>query len=232
MNEGLVVLVRAVIGYFSILIFTKILGKQQISQLTFFDYILGITIGSIAATLTTDLSSRAWPHWVGLTTWALLGYLFQIFTVKWRFVSKMITGDPKIVIVDGLMLEDALKKMKYTAYDLVQLLRNKDVFDLKEIEFAILEPNGQLSVLKKSEYKNLTPKDMNIKTQPSKLSLDVIYDGIIIEENLKRLNKETKWLLGQLKVQGIQDISEVFFATLDTTGSLYIDKYKDHIKNN
>lgn len=230
MNEGLVVFIRAIIGYFSILIFTKILGKQQISQLTFFDYVLGITIGSMAAPLTTDLSSRAWPHWIGLITWALLGYLFQIFTVKWRFVSKMITGDPKIVIVDGLILEDTLKRMKYTAYDLVQLLRNKDVFDLKEIEFAILEPNGQLSVLKKSEYKNLTPKDMKIKTQPSKLSLDVIYDGIIIEENLKRLNKEKKWLLGQLKVQGIQDISEVFFATLDTSGGLYIDKYKDHIK--
>ena len=230
MNEGLVVLVRAIIGYFSILIFTKILGKQQISQLTFFDYVLGITIGSMAATLTTDLSSRAWPHWIGLITWSLLGYLFQIFTVKWRFVSKMITGDPKIVIVDGLILEDTLRRMQYTAYDLIQLLRNKDVFDLKEIEFAILEPNGQLSVLKKSEYKNLTPKDMKITTQPSKLSLDVIYDGIIIEENLKRLNKEKKWLLGQLKVQGIQDISEVFFATLDTSGSLYIDKYKDHIK--
>lgn len=230
MNEGLVVFVRAIIGYFSILIFTKILGKQQISQLTFFDYVLGITIGSMAATLTTDLSSRAWPHWIGLITWALLGYLFQIFTVKWRFVSKMITGDPKIVIVDGLILENTLKGMNYTAYDLVQLLRNKDVFDLKEVEYAILEPNGQLSVLKKSEYKNLTPKDMKIKTQPSKLSLDVIYDGIIIEENLKRLNKERKWLLGQLKVQGIQDISEVFFATLDTNGSLYIDKYKDHIK--
>lgn len=230
MNEGLVVFIRAIIGYFSILIFTKILGKQQISQLTFFDYVLGITIGSMAATLTTDLSSRAWPHWIGLITWALLGYLFQIFTVKWRFVSKMITGDPKIVIVDGLILENTLKRMKYTAYDLVQLLRNKDVFDLKEIEFAILEPNGQLSVLKKSEYKNLTPKDMKIKTQPSKLSLDVIYDGIIIEENLKRLNKEKKWLLGQLKVQGIQDISEIFFATLDTSGGLYIDKYKDHIK--
>lgn len=230
MHEGLVVFIRAIIGYFSILIFTKILGKQQISQLTFFDYVLGITIGSMAATLTTDLSSRAWPHWIGLITWALLGYLFQIFTVKWRFVSKMITGDPKIVIVDGLILENTLKRMKYTAYDLVQLLRNKDVFDLKEIEFAILEPNGQLSVLKKSEYKNLTPKDMKIKTQPSKLSLDVIYDGIIIEENLKRVNKEKKWLLGQLKVQGIQDISEVFFATLDTSGGLYIDKYKDHIK--
>ena len=230
MNEGLVVFIRAIIGYFSILIFTKILGKQQISQLTFFDYVLGITIGSMAATLTTDLSSRAWPHWIGLITWALLGYLFEIFTVKWRFVSKMITGDPKIVIVDGLILENTLKRMKYTAYDLVQLLRNKDVFDLKEIEFAILEPNGQLSVLKKSEYKNLTPKDMKIKTQPSKLSLDVIYDGIIIEENLQRLNKEKKWLLGQLKVQGIQDISEVFFATLDTSGGLYIDKYKDHIK--
>ena len=99
MNEGLVVLVRSIIAFFSLLIFTRIIGKEQISQLTFFDYVLGITIGSIAASLTTDLSSSAWPHWVGLITWAALGYLMEIVTLKWRYAAKVLEGEPVIVII-------------------------------------------------------------------------------------------------------------------------------------
>ena len=112
MNEGLVVLVRAIIGFFSLLIFARILGKEQISQLTFFDYILGITIGSIASELTVDLSSRAWPHWVGLITWASLAYLMEIISLKWRYAAKYIEGEPAIVIMNGRIMEDVLRKMK------------------------------------------------------------------------------------------------------------------------
>lgn len=151
MNEGLVVIVRSIIGFFTMLIFAKILGKQQISQLTFFDYILGITIGSIAATLTTDLSSRAWPHWVGLLTWALLGYLMEYISTKWRYAGKYLEGEPTIVIMKGKIMEDAMKKMNFRATDIMELLRDKDVFDLNEVDFAIIEPNGKLSVLKKPE---------------------------------------------------------------------------------
>lgn len=230
MSEGLVVFVRSIIGFFTLLIFAKILGKQQISQLTFFDYVLGITIGSIAATLTTDLSSRAWPHWVGLLTWALLGYLMEIITMKWRYAAKYIEGEPTIVIMNGKIMEDAMRKMKYRASDIMELLRNKDVFDLNHVDFAIIEPNGQISVLKKAEYEPLTPKDMNIKKTSSGISTELIYDGMLIKENLRQLNKDEKWLMEQLKVQGIGSISEVFLATLNPAGSLYIDKYEDHIK--
>lgn len=230
MNEGLVVLVRSVIAFFSLLIFAKILGKQQISQLTFFDYALGITIGSIAATLTTDLSSRAWPHFVGLFTWALLGYLMEYITEKWRYVAKYIEGEPAIVIMNGKIMEDVLRKMRYTAADIMALLRNKDVFDLSQVDFAIIEPNGQLSVLKKPDYEPLTPKDMNIVKAPSGISTELIYDGVLINENLRQLNKTEKWLTDQLKMNEVKDISEVFLATLTPSGSLYIDKYADHIR--
>ncbi|RII34879.1 DUF421 domain-containing protein [Clostridium chromiireducens] len=229
MNEGLVVLVRSIIAFFSLLIFAKILGKQQISQLTFFDYALGITIGSIAATLTTDLSSRAWPHFVGLLTWCLLGYLMEYVTEKWRYAAKYIEGEPTIVIMNGKIMENALKKMKYTAADLMGLLRVKDVFDLSQVDFAIIEPNGQLSVLRKPEYEPLTPKDMSILKAPSGISTELIYDGILINENLKQLNKTEKWLMAQLKMHEIKDVSEVFIATLTPSGSLYIDKYDDHM---
>lgn len=229
MNEGLVVLIRSIISFFSLLIFAKILGKQQISQLTFFDYTLGITIGSIAATLTTDLSSRAWPHFVGLFAWAFLGYLMELITEKWRYAAKYIEGEPTIIIMNGKIMEDALKKMKYTAADIMGLLRIKDVFDLSQVDFAIIEPNGQLSVLKKPEYEPLTPKDMSIFKAPSGISTELIYDGVLIDQNLKQLKKSKKWLMDQLKMHEVKDISDVFLATLTPSGSLFIDKYDDHM---
>lgn len=229
MNEGLVVLVRSIISFFSLLIFAKILGKQQISQLTFFDYTLGITIGSIAATLTTDLSSRAWPHFVGLFAWAFLGYLMQVITERWRYAAKYIEGEPTIIIMNGKIMENALKKMKYTAADIMGLLRIKDVFDLSQVDFAIIELNGQLSVLKKPEYEPLTPKDMSIIKAPSGISTELIYDGILIVQNLKQLNKSKEWLMDQLRMHQVKDISDVFLATLTPSGSLFIDKYDDHM---
>jgi uncharacterized membrane protein YcaP (DUF421 family) len=231
LNEGLVVALRSVIAFFSLLIFARILGKQQISQLTFFDYVLGITIGSTASTLTTDLSSRAWPHWVGLFIWAVLGYMMEKIAMKWRYVGKYIDGEPTIVIADGKILEGELKKIEYRISDILQLLRNKEIFDLNQVKFAILESNGQISILKKAEYQPLTPKDMNISVSPVDMGTEIIYDGIIVDQNLKQFNKNRKWLMKELKKQGIKDASEVFLATLDSSGNFYIDKYADHIKN-
>lgn len=230
MNEGLVVFVRAFIGFFSLLIFARILGKEQISQLNFFDYILGITIGSIASELTVDLSSRAWPHWVGLITWASLAYLMEIISLKWRYAAKYIEGEPAIVIMNGMIMENVLRKMKIRVSDIMVLLRNKGVFDLNEVDYAIIEPNGQISVLKKPEHLPLTPKDMKIPVSSTGISTELIYDGKIIEENLREMNKDTKWLMKELKKRGIKDVSEVFLVTLNDAGSLYVDKYNDNIK--
>ncbi len=229
MNEGMVVFVRSIIGFFSLLIFTRILGKEQISQLTFFDYALGITIGSIAASLTTDLSSRAWPHWIGLLTWAGLGYLMEMITMKWRYAAKYLEGEPTVVIMHGKIMENVLKKMKYRATDILVLLRAQGVFDVTQVDFAIIEPNGQLSILKKPEYQPLTPKDMSIPVKESGISTELVYDGILIEENLRQLNKDKAWLMNELKMQGIYDISEVFLVTLNPGGNLFVDKYEDHI---
>ena len=230
MDEGLVVLVRAFIGFFSLLIFTRVMGKEQISQLNLFDYMLGITIGSMAATMTTDLSSRAWPHWVGLITWCLLGYLMDVITTKWRYASKVLEGEPAIVIMNGKIMENVLRKMKYRISEILELLRNQGIFDPTQVDFAIIEPNGQLSVLLKPENQPLTPKDMKIAVSPSGISTELVYDGLIIDENLRQLNKDKAWLMKKLKKQGIHDISEVFLVTLNPAGSLYVDKYEDHLK--
>lgn len=230
LNEGLVALVRGIIAFLSLLIFTRLLGKKQISQFTLFDYILGITIGSIAASLTTDLSSRAWPHWVGLATWVAAGLAIDFLTTKSRYAAKCIEGEPTIIVMNGKILEDNMRKLRYNATDLQQQLRCKDVFDLTEVQFAVLEPNGELSVLKKPELQPVTVKDMNIKPSKTGIGIEVIYDGIVVDLNLKQINRDRKWLNTELKKQGIKDPSEVFLATFEASGSLYIDKYKDKIQ--
>lgn len=230
MNEGLVVVVRAIISFFTLLILARVLGKEQISQLTFFDYILGITIGSIASEATADLSSRAWPHFVGLVSWAVLAYLMQYISLKWRYAAKIIEGEPVIVIMNGKLMDNILKKMKLRITDILELLRNQGIFDLNEVDYAILEPNGSLSVLKKPEYLPLTPKDMNIKVKATGISTELVYDGKLIEQNLRQMNKDKKWLMNQLSKYGIKDVSEAFLVTLNDAGSLYVDKYKDNIK--
>lgn len=230
LNEGIVVFVRAIIAFFSLLIFARLLGKKQISQLTFFDYTLGITIGSIAATMTTDLSSRAWPHWVGLTTWAVVGLGIDLLTTKSRFAAKYIEGEPTIIIMNGKILENNMRKLRYDAANLQQQLRTKDVFDLNEVHFAVLEPNGELSVLKKPELQPVTAKDMNITVPNTGIGIELIYDGVVVDLNLKQINRNRKWLRSELKKYGVKDPSEVFLATYEASGSLYVDKFKDKIQ--
>jgi uncharacterized membrane protein YcaP (DUF421 family) len=227
LSEALIVLVRGIIGFFTLLIFARILGKQQISQLTFFDYVLGITIGSMASTLTTDLTSSAWAHWVGLLTWAVICFIMQWSTLRSKTISSYIDGEPTIVVMNGQIMEDAMKKMRFRLSDLLEQLRGKDVFDLKEVQFAVLEKDGQLSVLKKPEYIPVTPKDMNLYTGPGGLTITLIYDGTIIPKNLKVINRDKEWLTDELRKKGINDVEDVFIASIDKTNNLYIDLYKD-----
>ncbi|KEI03077.1 DUF421 domain-containing protein [Clostridium botulinum] len=230
MNEGVVVLVRAIIGFFTLLIFARLLGKQLISELTLFDYILGITIGSTASSLTTDLTSRAWPHWVGIIVWVTLAILLQFITLKSKPASDYLDDKPTTIIVNGQILESTMRKCRYRLEDLLEQLRSKGVFDLNEVRFAVLEKDGKLSVLKKREYNPLTPKDLNIFTSKTNLSYELIYDGVVIDENLKNVNKDIHWLNEQLKIKNIGNISDVFLASLCPPDNLYIDLYKDHIK--
>jgi uncharacterized membrane protein YcaP (DUF421 family) len=230
MNEGLVVVVRSIIGFFTLLILARVLGKQQISQLTFFDYVLGITIGSIAATLSVDLSSRAWPHWVGLMVWAVIVWALQWFTLKNRPAAKYIVGEPTVVIMNGQIMEDAMRTIRYTLADVLEQLRDKGVFDLKQVGFAVVETDGKISVLLKPEFLPATCQDLKLVTQNSGLSTELIYDGLIIDENLKQANVDRIWLENELKKKGINQISEVFLATIDVSGNLYLDSYKDNTK--
>lgn len=230
MDEVIQVVVRGLIGFFSLLVFARLLGKQQVGQLTLFDYILGITIGSMAASLTVDLTSTALSHWVGLATWTLAGLAMQYVTVKSRLAAKYINGEPTVVIMNGKIMEAAMKRMRYSTAELTAQLRENNVFDINQVEFAVFEVNGKLTVQKQAAYQPVTPHDLNLPVQNAGLAGDIIYNGVFIDDNLARWNINKSWVLGQLKSQGIQDVSEVALATIDRRGNLFVDKYNDNMK--
>ncbi|OJF16621.1 MAG: hypothetical protein A6D91_11280, partial [Bacillaceae bacterium G1] len=214
MDEALVVVVRGTIAFFTLLIFARLLGKQQMANLTFFDYINGITIGSMAGTLATDLSTKAWAHWVGLATFVALTFLFQFVTLKNRKLAQVVDGQPVTVIANGKILEKNLARSRIKIDDLLMMLRQKNIFDITQVAYAIYEPDGSLSVLPKAEYQPVTPKDLGLSVEPAGLMTELIVDGHVLEENLSKRNKDKAWLKRQLKAQGVGDVKEVSLAAL------------------
>ncbi|WP_017726128.1 YetF domain-containing protein [Halalkalibacterium ligniniphilum] len=229
MNEPLVVIVRAIITFFTILIYTRIIGKQQLGNLTMFDYINGITIGSIAATMATDISSTVLVHWLALTIFILLTLAFQIVDIKNRYLSKVIDSEPVVVMQNGKILESNLSKARITKAQLMMQLRGKNIFDPTEIEVALLEPNGTFSILPKSDYQAVKRKDLRLPMTPAKLTTEIIVDGIILEQNLKQRGKTREWLDLQLKARGIEDLKEVSYVAILPNDTLYVDKFEDHV---
>jgi uncharacterized membrane protein YcaP (DUF421 family) len=228
LNEALVVCVRGIISFFTLLIFARILGKQQIGEITFFDYVLGITIGSFGSSLTADLSSAAWPHFIGLLTWVILGIMLQYVSLKSKKLSDYINDEPVIVIHDGMIMGDNLKRIKYTLNDLLSQLRLKDIFDISEVKFAIIEANGHVSVIKNLQFRDLL-YSMNFPSDCETLNNDIIFNGIIIEDNLEKLNLNHQWLENQLNEIGVNSPRLVFYAYQDSTKALKIDTYKDKV---
>lgn len=229
MEESIVVIVRALISFFTLLLFARLLGNHQMSNLTYFDYINGITIGSIAGTLATDLSSKAWVHWLGLTVYVAITFSIQFMDLKSRFFSKVLDGEPTVLMQNAKILERNLKKSKMTKDELMMLLREKNIFDPTQVAYAIMEPDGNLSVLPKAEYQPATPKDLNIPVKPAGITTELIMDGILLDQNLKQRNKDRQWLDLQLKSNGIKDFKEVSFAAILPNGQLYVDKFEDHV---
>jgi uncharacterized membrane protein YcaP (DUF421 family) len=228
LNEALVVCVRGFISFFTLLIFARILGKQQIGEITFFDYVLGITIGSFGASLTADLSSAAWPHFIGLLTWVILGIMLQYVSLKSKKLSDYINDEPVIVIHDGIIMGDNLKRIKYTLNDLLSQLRLKDIFDISEVKFAIIEANGHVSVIKRLKFRDLLDS-MDFPTDNETLNNDIIFNGIILEDNLGKLGLSQQWLTEQLKEKGINSPRLVFYAYLDSKKAMRIDTYMDKL---
>lgn len=229
MSEALVVAVRAVMAFFTLLIMTRLLGKKQLSQLTLFEYIIGITVGSIASSMTVDLTSQALPHWIGLIVWILLAFGLEVLTLHSRYLAKLLDGEPVVLIHNGKVLERNLAATRYRMADLMEQLRQRSVFNLGDVEFAILETGGQVSVLKKADREAVTPRDLNIQVSYTGVPTELIVDGAVIEQNLKQVGLDRNWLQEELTKLGLTDPKQVMYAALDTSGKLYVDLYHDRL---
>ena len=184
MPDWLDVILRAVLFLIILFFITKILGKKQISQLSMFEYVTGITIGNIGAEVVTGLEQKIHLGLIALVATAAIPYLSNLLTLHNKKARDFIDGKGTVFIKDGKILEDNLKKEKITTDELLEMLRDKDVFEISEVEYAVLEADGKFSVLLKKESRPLTPKDLHMKVADEKEPQTVIMDGNILNEPL------------------------------------------------
>lgn len=222
------VTIRSLLSLVTLFFVTKLIGKKQVSELSLFDYVIGITIGNFAAEMTINLESNELNGILAVIIFGLVAYIVSKLTMKSIKLRRYFIGVPTMIIQDGKILYEPLRKMKMDINDLLEQCRMSGYFDISEIEYAILEASGDLSILPKAEYKPLTPKDMNIAVDKSSLCANVIIDGKIMDNNLKIINKSSKWLLNQLKHKKYNDVSKLLLVTVDNQQKLNIyEKNKD-----
>ena len=218
---------RGMLTYLFLLTLTRFMGRKLISQMTFFDFAIGVTMGTLAAS--TALGSKYTPLDAAtvFVTMALLTVIIGIFHIHSFQFRKMIDSEPVTMIANGKIVEENLINSRLTLNEILMLLREKNVFNIADVEFAIMENDGQLSVQKKSQHEPLTAADLHLATGYKGLTKDVIMDGNILTENLADINLDEQWLSKELNSRGIDSISRVFYAGLDTSGNLYISMKQD-----
>ncbi len=217
-------ILRTTFAFIVLLILARIMGKKQISQLTFFHYVTGITIGSIAADIAGETRTPFLNGIISMIWWAVLTVLMSYIAFKSKKARILLDDQPTIVVYEGKIVEASLKKLKLHLNDLGMMLREQSIFSIKDVHYAILETNGELSVLKKAGLEAATKKDVNASSQvPKYIPTEVIAEGKISKRNLKELNLTEEWLYEQLKKKGIGNVESVFYAEVQTDGSLHID---------
>lgn len=229
MPDWLIVLLRALFILILLFAITKLLGKKQISQLSFFEYITGITIGDIGAELATKMEQSMVNGGVAIVTFSLAPFIAGYISMKSISLRNILEGKGTVFIQDGKILEDNMKKEKYTIDELLELLRSKDVFNVSDVEYAVLEATGDLNVLLKRENQPLTPKDLNINLAAIKEPQTVIMDGKILDEPLSTSGNSRMWVKTELIKQGVT-VENVFLGQITTEGELMIDLYDDKLK--
>lgn len=218
------VFIRSIVTILVLFLLAKVMGKKQISQLNLFDYIVGITIGSVAADISLDLNKSFLDGVICMLVFGLTGALVSYVTLKSIKLRRFFTGTPSIIIENGKIIEEGLKKVKFDINDLMEELRGAGYFNIDEVAYAVMETNGKISFLPKDEEKPVTKKDMDLKIIPSSLVANIIIDGKIMMNNLKAMNKDEKWLSHELKVLGYKDIDEILLATLDSNDKIMVYK--------
>lgn len=218
--------IELLVGYLSLFIVTKILGRMTITQITLFDFISALVLGDLVGNALYDKNVKAKEIIFTIFFWGFLVYIVQFISQKSFRLRTLLEGSPSIVIHEGKICYNELKKHRLDLSELQHMLRTKDAFSVSEVEYAILETDGSLSILKKSDYAAPTKSDHNMPNQPPSLPITLISDGRLLKENLRRSGMNETWLQQELDKKGIRKYSEVLLAEWKKKKStLYVQKY-------
>ena len=228
-----VVASRALFSLLTLFFITRVIGKKQVSELSLFDYVISISIGNFAAEISMNIDVQLMNGIVAVLIFGLIATLVSVITMKSIVLRRFLIGTPTIIIEDGKFVYKNLKRVKIDINDFLESARIAGYFDISNIKYALMEANGQISFLPKEEYTPLTPKDMNLKPSMQGLCANVIIDGKIMKKNLNVINKDSNWLIKQLKLKGYSDESDILLATVDINEKLVIfdKKNANGIKN-
>ncbi len=208
------VILTSILSAAALFVIAKIMGHKQMSQLDFFDYITGITIGSIAAELATELEDPLKPL-IAMVVYGVITAILTTITNKLPKLRKFINGTPTIIFNNGKLYRQNMKKAKLDLSEFMVLCRQEGYFNLNDIRTAIFEYNGRLTVLPKSTKRPINPTDMNLVPSPEGINVEIIMDGKILDENLRRMGLDIKWLQNELEVQGYKTAKEIFLGICD-----------------
>lgn len=216
-------LIRSSCAFFAILILARIIGKKQISQLTFFHYVTGITFGSIAAEISAQVETPFLDGLVSLIWWTVLTVAVSYISFRSKKARVLFDDKPSIVIKNGVILNSELRKARLHTDELAMMLREQSIFSFDEVLYAVFETNGELSVLKKPLARTATKEDVSVSAPaPQYMPLELISDGKIIQKNLSDLQLTEDWLIKKLAKKNIHDINKVYYVQVLENGSLYI----------
>ena len=219
------VILTSLLSAAMLFLIAKILGHKQVAQLDFFDYITGITIGSIAAELATELEKPLKPL-TAMVVYGIIAYLLSVISSKLPRTRKYINGTPTIIMNNGKLYRANMKKAKLELSEFMMMCRQLGYFDLNEIQTAVFEYNGRLSVLPVSDKRPIQPADMHLSPAPASICAEIIMDGRILGENLRRMGLDDKWLSKQLADQGFKTAGDIFLGVCDRNHQLTLFAYE------
>lgn len=228
MNDFLNICFRTILVLIILFFITKMMGKKQISELNFFDYVVGITIGSIAADISLDIEKDMIAGIAALFIYGFISYIISFVSIKSILARRFFIGVPTVLVEKGKIIESGLKKSKIDVNDLLMEARENGYFNLDEIDYALMEVNGNISFLPKEKDKPVTKKDMKIKCSNEGLTVNAIIDSKYMVNNMKAINKDKEWLDHELKVNGYDNYDNILLATIDNNYKVTI--YEKNVK--
>ena len=228
MSDFLNICFRTILVLIILFFITKMMGKKQISELNFFDYIVGITIGSIAADISLDIEKNMIAGIAALFIYGFISYIISFVSIKSILARRFFIGVPTVLVEKGKIIESGLKKSKIDVNDLLMEARENGYFNLDEIDYALMEVNGNISFLPKEKEKPVTKKDMKIKCSNEGLTVNAIIDSKYMVNNMKAINKDKEWLDHELKVNGYDNYDNILLAMINNNYKVTI--YEKNVK--